>query len=458
MGKSVFLNTLKTFAVIVVAAILSVALENGYQIGKESVLMVFLLGVLFSTVLTASWLQGTVASVISVILFNFLFTEPRYTLTIYSSKDIILLVFFVITAIVSGVVTLRLQRQISLAAENERAAKTLYHIALSFLTVNGEDEIRQKASAFVQDYVGVKSEIQLEGTDTPFGEHSYPIQSSVGELGFIRVYPENSQLSQKDDMIIHAVATQVGIAVYRERLRMEQENIRFAMEKEQQKSTLLRSVAHDLRSPLTALEGESSLLTDNYDILTHEERQLLAGHMREEIQWLTGLIENILNMTRIADNQLLVNREKQPLDDLISEAISHCKRLLKDRKFTLSLPEDVVVISVDGRLIVQVLVNLLENAVRHTPERAEIKLSANCNDDCVKIIVADTGAGIPKEMREKIFDRFVSVQKHVVDGQRGLGLGLAICKAIMEAHDGTIWVEENRPHGAAFIVTLPLEV
>ncbi|MBP1758617.1 MAG: putative two-component histidine kinase [Firmicutes bacterium] len=457
MGRSFLLNALKTLIVIVLATTLSMVLEQHYQIGKESVMMVFLLCVLFSTVWTESWIQGIFASAICVVLFNYLFTEPRFTLAIHSSKDIVFLGFFIIAVIVSVLITVRLQRQIFLAAENERAAKTLYSIALGFLTVNGEDEICQKALRFIMDYTGVSSEIDITANAFPRGDLIYPIQLSSDNHGFIRVFSEQRQLKQKDDMIIHAVATQVGIAVHRERLRREQENIRFAMEKERQKSTLLRSVAHDLRSPLTALEGESNLLTENYGELTHEERQLLAGHMKEEIQWLTGLIENILDMTRITDGQLILNREPQPLDDLISEAVSHTKELLKGRKFSVTLPDHVAVIWADGRLIVQVLVNLLENAVRHTPEYTDIQLSAKVTDGSVEITVADTGEGIPEDMRKSIFERFVSVNHHVADGKRGLGLGLAICKTIVEAHDGRIWVQENNPHGAAFTVTLPLE-
>ena len=119
--------------------------------------------------------------------------------------------------------------------------------------------------------------------------------------------------------------------------------------------------------------------------------------------------------------------------------------------------EEVVILPTDGKLIVQTIINLLENAVKHTPESAEVCLSASAKDGMVSISVADTGSGVPDAMKEKIFDRFVMGRSGVADGKRGLGLGLAICRAIVEAHGGKIWVEDNVPHGARFVFTIPME-
>jgi len=259
-------------------------------------------------------------------------------------------------------------------------------------------------------------------------------------------------------MILTAISTQLGVAVYRERLRSEQEEIRLAMEREQQRSMLLRSVAHDLRSPLTALYGTGSVLADDYAMLTDAKRQALAANMSEEILWLAGLVENILNMTRISEGQLVLTRGKEAIDDLFTNAISHVGRLLKGRDFKMSLPDEVVLVPVDGRLIVQVIVNLLENAVKHTPPDAAIRLAAAVKNDVVEISVSDTGAGIEPEKKDRIFDRFVMLDDGVIDGKQGLGLGLAICKAIVDAHNGVIWVEDNEPHGAKFVFSLPREV
>lgn len=160
-------------------------------------------------------------------------------------------------------------------------------------------------------------------------------------------------------------------------------------------------------------------------------------------------------MTRINEAQLVLRKTDEVVDDVVSEAIAHVSRLMKDRRFTAHLPESVVTAPMDGKLIVRVLINLLENAIRHTTSASEIKLSVRETGAFLEVCVADTGDGIDTSIRDTLFDRFVTVNKGVADGKRGIGLGLAICKAIVEAHGGTIRAEENKPKGARFVFTLP---
>jgi len=462
-GKESLKKLLK--AVAVLAAATGCAAGVGFLgVGNESIIMVFLLGVLFTTVLTSSYAYGIGASILSLMLFNFLFTEPKYTFHVTSTRDIILLMFFLITAVVSGFIASGLQQQMALAAKNEKMAGTLYRIASGFVSVNGKKAIVRRGISYIQDYAGSPCAVYLEGQEAAHSAQAaaegsesrdFVIQSAAGNMGYLRIFGETDE---RKNMLITAVAAQLGIALYREQLREEQENIRIAMDRERQRSTMLRSVAHDLRSPLTALSGAGNLLTDNYDTLSDEERKKLASDISEETLWLTNLVENILNMTRIGDQQLRLSIQEEVVDDLVSEAISHARRLLSGRRFTATLPKDVVMVPVDGKLIVQVIINLLENAVRHTSPEAEISLAVTEKDGCVEISVADTGDGIPPEKRERVFDRFVTLDRGgITDGKRGLGLGLAICKAIAEAHHGSISVADNIPHGTVFTVSLPLE-
>jgi two-component system sensor histidine kinase KdpD len=283
----------------------------------------------------------------------------------------------------------------------------------------------------------------------------YPILSAQGHLGVMRLYAGAAEPNSQTDLIIQAVVTQLGIALDREKLYSEQGNIRLAMEQERLRATLLRSIAHDLRSPLTALSGAGNLLADDYDKLTDEKRKKLAADISEEIAWLISLVENILNMTRINESQLALHKDEEVIDDVVSEAIVHVDRLLKDRQFTVTLPDEVVTAHMDGRLIVQVLINLLENAIRHTPPDSAIALTVSVHDDKIVVSVADTGDGIDESIAASLFDRFVTISKAVSDGRRGIGLGLAICKAIIEAHGGTISAEANKPKGTRIVFTLP---
>ena len=191
----------------------------------------------------------------------------------------------------SGTVASRLQSEKKLASQNERTAKILYQIASGFLSVSGRESLLNKAEALVREHTGMNCSIHLGQKDTGKG---FEINGGTGTLGILELEdgkPEGQKL-----LIIQAVSTQLGIAMEREALVADREKIRLAMEREQQRGMLLRSVAHDLRSPLTALSGAGTLLADRYDELTDSERRKLAVNISEEMVWLSDLVENVLSM------------------------------------------------------------------------------------------------------------------------------------------------------------------
>lgn len=444
-------------------------LLNSRHIGKESVIMLYLLAVLFITVLTKSYVYGVISAFMGVMLFNFLFTEPLYSLIIDSTTDIFLLLFFFATAIVAGSIMSRLQKQMKIAGRNEQTAKLLSEVSGGFLHVTGKSNIVVRGISYIHKNSGFtatvtlsdKSEYRDERQDLPARDetmHEYPISGVSGTLGHIFVFGASGEELADYELLLKTVATQMGIALDREYIYNEREEIRIAMEREKLRSTLLRAVAHDLRSPLTALSGSSSVLADSFDVLCDSEKKELAKNISEEIIWLTNLVENILNMTRISESQLVLYREYEVVDDVVGEALSHMHKLLLDRKFTVSLPTEVVSLPMDGKLIAQVIINLLDNAVRHTDSDACISLAITAENEHAVFVVADTGSGVGDSVKDLLFQGFVRSEKSVLDGKHGMGLGLAICRAVVEAHGGQIWVEKNVPTGARFVFTLPLEL
>ena len=258
-------NFLKMISVMLVAAACSLVLEQ-FGVRNESIVMVFLLGVLFSAILTRSRRWALRSAVWATLLFNLLFTEPRFTLHVYNASDLILLGFFLGTAAVAGTITSRLQTQMELASANEKTAQTMYKIALGFLSASGINSVIKIGRDMLHDYIGIDGDVYL-GDKLTAGEPEYPIMSASGLQGKLVLdkQPETQKI-----LVIQAFCTQLGIALERENLVKEREEIRMAMEKEKQRSMLLRSIAHDLRSPLTALSGSGSLLSDNYEKLTDE--------------------------------------------------------------------------------------------------------------------------------------------------------------------------------------------
>lgn len=445
-------NFLKMISVMLVAAACSLVLEQ-FGVRNESIVMVFLLGVLFSAILTRSRRWALRSAVWATLLFNLLFTEPRFTLHVYNASDLILLGFFLGTAAVAGTITSRLQTQMELASANEKTAQTMYKIALGFLSASGINSVIKIGRDMLHDYIGIDGDVYL-GDKPTAGEPEYPIMSASGLQGKLVLdkQPETQKI-----LVIQAFCTQLGIALERENLVKEREEIRMAMEKEKQRSMLLRSIAHDLRSPLTALSGSGSLLSDNYEKLTDEERKKLAGNVSEETVWLIDLVENILGMTRITEDRLVINKQDEVIDDIVGEAVKHTERLFKENKLAVSLPDEILTAPMDGKLIAQVIINLLENAVCHTPRGTSVALAVYEDDGKIAVSVSDNGCGVPDKIRSKLFEKFATQNEDIVDGRMGLGLGLAICKTIVEAHGGSISYSDNKPHGAVFTFMIPME-
>ncbi|MEG0049756.1 MAG: DUF4118 domain-containing protein [Clostridia bacterium] len=464
LDRAVFFRVLKTIVLLILITACALLMNAG-GIGNECIIMVYLIGVLLITVFTRGYLYGVLASLASVQIFNYFFTEPRYTFMIRSTNDLMLLVFFTITAIISGTITSR-QRQITDDfARNECTAQLLYTIAVGFLHSTGESSIVEKGIAYISEYAGKSCMVTLESNaDKHFGVQQQPggctrdfsILGGNQVLGKLRVLDCEAALSAQADLVIKTVVTQMGIALDREYIYRERENIRVLMERERLRSTLLRSVTHDLRSPLTALSGASNLLVDSYEQLSDEERKHLASDISEEMIWLSNLVENILNMTRINERRFELKRNEEVVDDVVGEAVAHMNRLLKSRSFKAILPDELLTAPMDGKLIVQVLVNLLDNAVKHTPQDSEIELSVQKQGESIVFCVADTGEGIDESVRNTLFEGFVTSDHGRSDSKRGIGLGLAIGKVVVEAHGGEIHVEPNHPKGSRFVFSLPI--
>lgn len=466
-NKEIVYSSMKVLIVLMLA-MLSSFLISGFGVDKESIIMVFLLGVLFVTILTNGYIYGIIASAASVILFNYFFTEPRYTFLIYSAVDMMLLLFFLITAIVSGTITSRLQKQMSISNRNEMTAKLLYEVTEGFLHVTGKRNIIMRGIKYIFDNTGFSSRVIIHGDKEEYFSEQYvtsdaegiviPVLGVTKQIGSIILYCGKEDLTFQQELVAKTVATQLGNALDREYSYHGREEIRVAMERERLRNTLLRSVAHDLRSPLTALTGASSLLADRFEQLSVEEQKKLAADISEEMIWLTNLVENILNMTRIGEGQLVLHKEDEVVDDVVNEAISHMSRILQNRHLEVSLPNEVVSLPMDGRLIVQVLVNLLDNAVKHTPSDSSIGLRVVILGNDVMFEVTDNGNGIDNSIKDRLFEGFATQKNKIVDGKRGMGLGLAICNAVVEAHGGKIYAENQQSGGARFAFSLPMEV
>ncbi|MDW5299256.1 MAG: DUF4118 domain-containing protein [Sedimentibacter sp.] len=463
---------LKVFLICAVSTLLSIIM-NDLGIGKENTLMVFIVGVLTVTTVTRGYIYSAVAAVLSVILFNYFFTEPIHSLQIINTQDYILIVFFLIASLISSTMTSKLQNQTEISKRNERTAQLLYDITKGFLNVTGKENIILKGINYIKDYVGYDCYVKLDYDEKVFcveGMPNYdntvkenvrliPIKGVKKKIGVMELIDAKSSLSVENEMIIKAIVHQMVIVLDREFIYEERQKIRIDMESEHLKSTLLRSISHDLRTPLTGIKGASELILDSYDNLDAKSVKKLASDIYDESTWLIKTVQNILDMTRFSEGRLTVNKDYEAVDDIVNQTLTHIPHLTSSDRFHVYVPEDIILVPVEGRLIVQVLVNLLDNAYKHAGEDAQIYFKVYSQDDTAIFEISDNGVGIDPLIIDKIFDGFVTLHKNnIVDSNFGVGLGLTICKEIVTAHKGTITVKNSKTGGAVFKVVLPLEV
>ena len=436
---------------------------NYFGVEKENILMVFMVGVLIISTCTQGYEYGLIGAAISVLTFNYLFTIPVHTFAITNPNDMTLMAFFVVAALISSSLAVRFQKQLIISKKNEETAKRLYEMSEQFINVTGKENIIQLGIHCIYEYTGFECVVELQddtvvsGTGNEYTSKDYlmfPIIGIVKQIGLMKILNHNQGLSVEQELIVKTAANQIGIALDRELIYTQQEQIKVEVEREHMKSSMLRSISHDFRTPLTGIMGDCALILDSDNMEMKACHQLVRDIMEQSV-WLTKMMENILSMTKIESGQPFLHKDAEVVDDVINEATSHVIGLKDRRHYQVSLPNEVIVAEMDGKMIAQVLINLLDNAMKHTEEGGVISLKVKYGNRRVYFIVEDDGDGIPKELQDHIFDEFVSGTDRSTDQKRGIGLGLTICKAVVTAHGGEIWGENKEEGGARFVFWLP---
>jgi len=487
----------KTLLIVGLAVIASLALGE-IGIKESNILMVYLIGVLIVIIETQGYFWGVLASVLCVFGFNYFFTQPLYSFEVHDPNYILTFFIFFVVTVIASTLSSRLKKQVKIAHDKEAQTKHLYDITSGYLNISGVDNILDhgiQSLALVQDrncviYIAQNfsqlSEAYYQEEDfpdpsiienkvpatwcftnmmpcgygTPYYPSSqwkyFPVISNSRALGVLGIYCHEEDIEEEEMIFINTVVSQMALALEREFLYSQQEEGKIEIEKEKLRNNLLRAISHDLRTPLTAIAGSAGFIIDSYDHLDKETIVGLLTDIGKDVTWLNNLVENLLHMTRIQDGRLVIEKRNEVVDDVVSEAASRISRLVKQKNLSIKIPDEVLLVPMDSDLIVQVLVNLLDNAIKHTREEVSISLNAYREENHVVFEVSDNGGGIREDILDKVFESFVTAQREKSDSHRGIGLGLSICKAIVEAHGGTIEAFNNQKGGATFRFTLPL--
>lgn len=462
---------------------------------EANTVMIFLAGIAWSAFRYGRG-PAMVSSLLAVCLFDFFFVPPYWSFAVSDTQyGVTFGVMFAIGIIISSL-TARLKSQVERTRERERRTAALYQLSKQLSGIDGRvflltaagqkiaelfraevaiylahgqrppqinfgqrTSIAQHAvSVSVADWVMKHDQPAGRGTDTlPNAVGLFmPLIGSHSTIGAIAIGRDDvARLLEPDQrQFIEAITGLLALALERDQSTLDAATARIETEAEQVRNSLLSSVSHDLRTPLAVITGSASSLLDVPTLDDAQRRELLQT-IAAETQRLHRLLENILQMTKLEAGQGLPNQQWHVPEELIGSALTRVQPLLQQHPLRVDVAADLPLISVDGILIEQVLLNLLENAVRYTPPGTAIAILAQRDGAWLRLAVQDNGPGIPVGMEEKIFEKFYRATPRSDDG-RGSGLGLAICRAIITAHRGTITAQNRPTGGAEFVIRLPL--
>jgi two-component system, OmpR family, sensor histidine kinase KdpD len=460
-----------------------------------NLIMIYLVGVIF----TAIWCgrgPAILASLLSVAAFDFFFVPPYLTFVVDDTQYIVTFAVMLLVAVVISALTVRIKEQAEIAREREWRTAQLYAMSREFANSRGtEDLIRivaehisnlfqspvvmllpeangqvtpwareRMADALSQHDQGVAQWVYDHaqsaglGTDRLPGARGLyvPLITSRGTAGVLGIYPVQANYSFSPDQLrlLETFTNQAAVAVERALLAEETEQARVEIETERLRNALLSSVSHDLRTPLSAITGAVSSLLENDQTLDADDRHELAQVAYEEAERLNRLVGNLLEMTRLESGGVQVEKEWELLEEVIGATLNRLGSRMDGHPITVDLPQDLPLVPIDSVLIEQVLLNLLDNALKYTPSGSPIELSAQARGNEVVVAVADRGPGLSPGDEQRVFNKFYRAQPKT---SGGVGLGLTISRGIVEAHGGRIWAENRRGGGARFCFALPLD-
>ena len=436
------------------------------------------------------------ASVLSVAAFDFFFVPPYLSFAVSDTEYVVTFVVMLGLATLISTLTARIRGQAEAARQRERRTAALYAMTRDLVSQRGLDELLRAATRHIAEVFGSRIAVFLPdpdgrlvrragelapGTDEA-SEHGVaqwvqehgqmagrgsttlpgaralylPLAAARGTVGVLGVEPPADEAPATPEQLhlLETFAAQTALAIERVALVDEAQQARLRSETERLRSSLLSAVSHDLRTPLATITGSASALVEQEAGLDAAARRELAQAIQEEADRLNRLVHNLLDMTRLESGGIRVRKDWHPFEEIVGSALARVEKQIGQRRVDIDLSPELPLVPLDPLLVEQVLINLLDNAIKYTPEGASIEISASVEDGAVRVTVADRGPGFAPGEEARIFEKFYRGQD--AGTRSGAGLGLAIARGIVEAHGGRITAEPRPGGGALFRFTLPL--
>lgn len=474
-----------------------------WDFSAANIITVYILGVLVNAVITKGRLYSAVSSVLSVLIFNYSFTEPRFSFQAADPGYPMTFLVMLSASLITSTLTKRVKEQARQSAQKAYRTEVLLETSRKLQQAKDQSDILSETAHQMVKLLNrtvvfysaqqntlseplvfpkeepVDSQAYLETNERAVAEWVYKNNKRAGATTdtlsdakclYLAVRSGNSVLAvagivmdeeallepfEKSLMI--AMLGECALALEKERLNETQKQISIQIQQEQLRANLLRAISHDLRTPLTSISGNAGILMGNSEVLSEVQKKGLYTDIYDDSMWLINLVENLLSITRIDNGTLNLDMQPELLEEVIAEALLHINRNSVEYEIETVLEDELLMAKMDSRLIIQVLINIVDNAIKYTPPGSHITISARREQQMALVEIADDGPGISDEAKSRLFDMFYTANNVRGDGRRGLGLGLSLCKSIIDAHGGSIYVKDNVPHGTVFCFTLQAE-
>lgn len=491
-------DTAKSIGILLLATLLGMGFARlGFT--EPNIITLYILGVLVISVITTNRAYSLVASIVSVLVFNFFFTVPQFTFRAYDKGYPVTFLIMFLAALITGSLAAKLKNHAKQSAQSAYRTKVLFDTNQLLQQAKGKEAIISAAASqlnkllgkAVVAYLSENGELsepymcpEKEGvagkycsdsekavavwamknnkhagatTDTLSGAKCLYLAVRVNQnvYGVVGIAIEGEPLDAFENSVVLSIIGESALALENEKNAKEKEEAAILAKNEQLRANLLRAISHDLRTPLTSISGNASNLLSNGDEFSAATRKQIYTDIYDDAMWLINLVENLLAVTRIEDGRMNMNLSAELMDEVVAEALRHIDRKSVEHTITVKSSEEFILAKIDAKLIVQVIINIVDNAIKYTPEHSEITIATRKDKEQVVIEIADNGPGISEEGKAHVFDMFYSGANKIADSRRSLGLGLSLCKSIVNAHGGTISVADNVPHGTIFTFTLP---
>lgn len=470
-------------------------------VDEANIVTVYILGVLLTAMATKNQIFNILVSSLSVLCFNIFFTKPYNSLAVYNHGYLITFLIMFLTGYIIASLTKKAKNYGEQAAKKAWRTQILLETSQRLQIVSGTEKIvkvvgeqllrltkrdviyyvgnpedNKTYSFLIESYSKIDKLKEKEdkkaasccylnskpaGSSTSTFSTAYglylAVRSPNGVHGVFGIYLNHEYLSALDEGILNTILYEMAMILEKEKNLEEKTQVQMEIKQEKLRSNLLRSISHDLRTPLTSISGNASVLMQEEHKLTIEKRKALYKDIYEDSVWLYNLVENLLSVTKIENGSTGIQLQPELLEDVMEEAILHMRNKLKNHTIKLQLDEEFIMAWMDANMIIQVVMNLIDNAVKYTPKGSHILIHVYKMKSRAYITISDNGNGISDEEKIKIFDLFYTGGGKCFDKSRSMGIGLSLCYSIIEAHGGKLIVCDNIPKGAKFQFDLKAE-